>query len=76
VSLWVSLVVGVPSNVDLQEKPSRTPIPSPLMESAAVAIVTMSFPAQGHLNQLLHQSLLLVAQGLHGHFAAPPRLGP
>ncbi|CAD6217970.1 unnamed protein product [Miscanthus lutarioriparius] len=40
------------------------------MESAAVAIVTVPFPAQGHLNQLLHLSLLLVAQGLPVHFAA------
>ncbi|CAD6216797.1 unnamed protein product [Miscanthus lutarioriparius] len=41
------------------------------MESAAVAIVTVPFPAQGHLNQLLHLSLLLAARGLPVHFAAP-----
>jgi hypothetical protein len=32
-------------------------------------------PAQGHLNQLLHLSLLLTSRGLPVHFAAPePRL--
>ncbi|CAD6222741.1 unnamed protein product [Miscanthus lutarioriparius] len=41
------------------------------MESAAVAIVTVPFPAQGHLNQLLHLSLLLAARGLPVHFVAP-----
>jgi cis-zeatin O-glucosyltransferase len=41
------------------------------MDSAAVAIVTVSFPAQGHLNQLLHLSLLLASRGLPVHFAAP-----
>ncbi|KAL6657428.1 hypothetical protein ACP70R_005208 [Stipagrostis hirtigluma subsp. patula] len=40
------------------------------MESA-VAVVTVPFPAQGHLNQLLHLSLLLASRGLPVHFAAP-----
>ncbi|RLN34415.1 putative cis-zeatin O-glucosyltransferase [Panicum miliaceum] len=42
------------------------------MESdAGVAVVTVPFPAQGHLNQLLHLSLLLASRGLPVHFAAP-----
>jgi cis-zeatin O-glucosyltransferase len=41
------------------------------MDPAAVAIVTVPFPAQGHLNQLLHLSLLLTSRGLPVHFAAP-----
>ncbi|KAL6896953.1 hypothetical protein ACP4OV_007525 [Aristida adscensionis] len=40
------------------------------MESP-VAVVTVPFPAQGHLNQLLHLSLLLASRGLAVHFAAP-----
>ncbi|TVT98005.1 hypothetical protein EJB05_56722, partial [Eragrostis curvula] len=45
------------------------------MESR-VAVVTVPFPAQGHLNQLLHLSLLLASRGLPVHFAAPePHLG-
>ncbi|CAN6276557.1 unnamed protein product [Urochloa humidicola] len=39
------------------------------MES--VAIVAVPFPAQGHLNQLLHLSLQLAALGLPVHYAAP-----
>ncbi|KAF8670396.1 hypothetical protein HU200_050701 [Digitaria exilis] len=38
---------------------------------SAVAVVTVPFPAQGHLNQLLHLSLLLASRGLPVHFAAP-----
>ncbi|XP_062190596.1 putative cis-zeatin O-glucosyltransferase [Phragmites australis] len=42
------------------------------MESESpVAVVTVPFPAQGHLNQLLHLSLLLASRGLPVHFAAP-----
>jgi cis-zeatin O-glucosyltransferase len=41
------------------------------MDSAAVAIVTVSFPAQGHLNQLLQLSPLLAWRGFPIHFAAP-----
>uniref|UniRef100_J3MNS0 Glycosyltransferase N-terminal domain-containing protein n=1 Tax=Oryza brachyantha TaxID=4533 RepID=J3MNS0_ORYBR len=41
------------------------------MESAAVAVVTVPFPAQGHLNQLLHLSMLLASRGLAVHYAAP-----
>ena len=33
--------------------------------------MTVPFPAQGHLNQLLHLSLLLASRGLPVHFAAP-----
>ncbi|XP_047067895.1 cis-zeatin O-glucosyltransferase 1-like [Lolium rigidum] len=40
------------------------------MESQ-VAVVTVPFPAQGHLNQLLHLSLLLAGRGIPVHFAAP-----
>ncbi|XP_012703082.1 putative cis-zeatin O-glucosyltransferase [Setaria italica] len=39
------------------------------MES--VAVVAVPFPAQGHLNQLLHLSLHLATRGLPVHFAAP-----
>ncbi|RLM66238.1 hypothetical protein C2845_PM16G16370 [Panicum miliaceum] len=39
------------------------------MES--VAVVAVPFPAQGHLNQLLHLSLHLAARGLPVHYAAP-----
>ncbi|EER88851.1 hypothetical protein BDA96_10G309100 [Sorghum bicolor] len=39
------------------------------MES--VAVVTVPFPAQGHLNQLLHLSLQLASRGLPVHYAAP-----
>uniref|UniRef100_A0ACD5V2S8 Uncharacterized protein n=1 Tax=Avena sativa TaxID=4498 RepID=A0ACD5V2S8_AVESA len=39
------------------------------MES--VAVVAVPFPAQGHLNTLLHLSLHLAARGLPVHFAAP-----
>ncbi|KAJ1292262.1 hypothetical protein BS78_02G378500 [Paspalum vaginatum] len=38
---------------------------------STVAVVTVPFPAQGHLNQLLHLSLLLASRGLPVHFAAP-----
>lgn len=41
------------------------------MEPAqAVAVVVVPFPAQGHLNQLLHLSLLLSARGLPVYYAA------
>ncbi|CAN6268847.1 unnamed protein product [Urochloa humidicola] len=39
------------------------------MES--VAVVAVPFPAQGHLNQLLHLSLQLASRGLPVHYAAP-----
>nr|CAB3485384.1 unnamed protein product [Digitaria exilis] len=38
----------------------------------SVAVVAVPFPAQGHLNQLLHLSLLLSSRGLAVHYAAPP----
>ncbi|CAD6260033.1 unnamed protein product [Miscanthus lutarioriparius] len=38
----------------------------------SVAVVAVPFPAQGHLNQLLHLSLLLALRGLSVHYAAPP----
>ncbi|CAL5069327.1 unnamed protein product [Urochloa decumbens] len=38
----------------------------------SVAVVAVPFPAQGHLNQLLHLSLLLASRGLAVHYAAPP----
>ncbi|KAF7014313.1 unnamed protein product [Triticum aestivum] len=41
------------------------------METLPVAVVTVPFPAQGHLNQLLHLSLLLAGRGIPVHFAAP-----
>ena len=45
---------------------------TPAMESdSGVAVVTVPFPAQGHLNQLLRLSLLLASRGLPVHFAAP-----
>ncbi|KAF0912191.1 hypothetical protein E2562_013073 [Oryza meyeriana var. granulata] len=37
----------------------------------SVAIVAVPFPAQGHLNQLLHLSLQLALRGLEVHYAAP-----
>uniref|UniRef100_J3M0A4 Glycosyltransferase n=1 Tax=Oryza brachyantha TaxID=4533 RepID=J3M0A4_ORYBR len=38
----------------------------------SVAVVAVPFPAQGHLNQLLHLSLQLAAsRGLEVHYAAP-----
>ncbi|GJN02105.1 hypothetical protein PR202_ga19427 [Eleusine coracana subsp. coracana] len=37
----------------------------------SVAIVAVPFPAQGHLNQLLHLSLQLASRGLPVHYAAP-----
>ncbi|KAK1677464.1 hypothetical protein QYE76_038312 [Lolium multiflorum] len=36
-----------------------------------VAFVAVPFPAQGHLNQLLHLSLLVASRGLSVHYAAP-----
>ncbi|XP_062184382.1 putative cis-zeatin O-glucosyltransferase [Phragmites australis] len=39
------------------------------MES--VAVVAVPFPAQGHLNGMLHLSLLLASRGLPVHYAAP-----
>ncbi|CAN6268848.1 unnamed protein product [Urochloa humidicola] len=37
----------------------------------SVAVVVVPFPAQGHLNQLLHLSLHLATRGLPVHYAAP-----
>jgi hypothetical protein len=53
------------------DRSNPRPPPARRMDSAAVAIVTVSFPAQGHLNQLLHMSLLLTSRWLPVHFAAP-----
>ncbi|CAD6340844.1 unnamed protein product [Miscanthus lutarioriparius] len=39
------------------------------MES--VAVVAVPFPAQGHLNQMLHLSLQLASRGVPVHYAAP-----
>ena len=39
------------------------------MES--VAVVAVPFPAQGHLNGMLHLSLQLSSRGLPVHYAAP-----
>ncbi|XP_047070549.1 putative cis-zeatin O-glucosyltransferase [Lolium rigidum] len=36
-----------------------------------VAFVAVPFPAQGHLNQLLHLSLLVASRGLSVHYVAP-----
>ncbi|CAN6268269.1 unnamed protein product [Urochloa humidicola] len=41
------------------------------MESLPVAVVAVPFPAQGHLNALLHLSLQLASRGLPVHYAAP-----
>ncbi|XP_022684477.1 putative cis-zeatin O-glucosyltransferase [Setaria italica] len=41
------------------------------MSMESVAVVAVPFPAQGHLNQLLHLSLQLAALGLPVHYAAP-----
>ncbi|KAJ3706751.1 hypothetical protein LUZ61_010456 [Rhynchospora tenuis] len=43
------------------------------MESskADVSIVVVPFPAQGHLNQLLHLSIMLSSHGLTVYYAAP-----
>ncbi|CAO2042717.1 unnamed protein product [Urochloa humidicola] len=42
------------------------------MESSPpVAVVAVPFPAQGHLNALLHLSLQLASRGLPVHYAAP-----
>ncbi|KAL6903837.1 hypothetical protein ACP4OV_004650 [Aristida adscensionis] len=38
----------------------------------SVAVVAVPFPAQGHLNQVLHLSLQLASRGLPVHYAAPP----
>ncbi|TVU14934.1 hypothetical protein EJB05_38431, partial [Eragrostis curvula] len=38
---------------------------------APVTVVVVPFPAQGHLNQLLHLSLQLASRGLPVHYAAP-----
>ncbi|VAH35344.1 unnamed protein product [Triticum turgidum subsp. durum] len=40
--------------------------------AASVAVVAVPFPAQGHLNQLLHLSLELASRGLDVHYAASP----
>uniref|UniRef100_A0ACD5UT93 Uncharacterized protein n=1 Tax=Avena sativa TaxID=4498 RepID=A0ACD5UT93_AVESA len=37
----------------------------------SVAVVAVPFPAQGHLNQLLHLSLQLASRGVDVHYAAP-----
>jgi len=39
----------------------------------SVAVVAVPFPAQGHLNQLLHLSLRLASRGLPVHYAAQVR---
>ncbi|KAM0908467.1 hypothetical protein ACQ4PT_015439 [Festuca glaucescens] len=47
--------------------PAATEVAPP----APVAIGAVPFPAQGHLNQMLHLSLLLASRGLDVHYAAP-----
>jgi cis-zeatin O-glucosyltransferase len=37
----------------------------------SVAVVAVPLPAQGHLNCMLHLSLLLASWGLSVHYAAP-----
>ncbi|KAM0908473.1 hypothetical protein ACQ4PT_015444 [Festuca glaucescens] len=37
----------------------------------SVAFVAVPFPAQGHLNQLMHLSLLVAKRGISVHYAAP-----
>ncbi|CAD6218638.1 unnamed protein product [Miscanthus lutarioriparius] len=44
------------------------------IQMESIAVVTVPFPAQGHLNQLLHLSLQLTARGLPVHYAAPAAL--
>ncbi|XP_071683713.1 cis-zeatin O-glucosyltransferase 2-like [Lolium perenne] len=46
------------------------PAATEVAPAAAVAIVAVPFPAQGHLNQMLHLSLLLASRGLDVHYAA------
>ncbi|CAL5026028.1 unnamed protein product [Urochloa decumbens] len=41
------------------------------MEMESVAVVAVPFPAQGHLNGMLHLSLQLASRGLPVHYAAP-----
>ncbi|XP_008667332.1 putative cis-zeatin O-glucosyltransferase isoform X1 [Zea mays] len=41
------------------------------MPMESVAVVAVPFPAQGHLNALLHLSLQLAARGVPVHYAAP-----
>ncbi|CAD6340842.1 unnamed protein product [Miscanthus lutarioriparius] len=41
------------------------------MSMESVAVVAVPFPAQGHLNGMLHMSLLLASRGLAVHYAAP-----
>ncbi|CAN6276556.1 unnamed protein product [Urochloa humidicola] len=41
------------------------------MEMESVAVVAVPFPAQGHLNGMLHLSLQLASRGLAVHYAAP-----
>ncbi|KAM0908468.1 hypothetical protein ACQ4PT_015440 [Festuca glaucescens] len=47
------------------------PAATEVAPAAPVAIVAVPFPAQGHLNQMLHLSLLLASRGLGVHYAAP-----
>jgi cis-zeatin O-glucosyltransferase len=48
------------------------PLSSPAMESkSTVPIMTVPFPVQCHMNQLMHLSLLLASRGLAVHYAAP-----
>ncbi|XP_047321189.1 zeatin O-glucosyltransferase-like [Impatiens glandulifera] len=44
------------------------PAPDHLKKSAKVVVVMVPFPAQGHLNQLLHLSRLISAAGLPVHY--------
>ncbi|XP_047065928.1 putative cis-zeatin O-glucosyltransferase [Lolium rigidum] len=41
------------------------------MAMESVAFVAVPFPAQGHLNQIMHLSLLVASRGLSVHYAAP-----
>ncbi|XP_010910133.1 putative cis-zeatin O-glucosyltransferase [Elaeis guineensis] len=47
-------------------------VPVEAKQAQEVAVVMVPFPAQGHLNQLLHLSLLLSTRGLTVHYAASP----
>ena len=46
-------------------------LPKSEMSVESVAVVAVPYPAQGHLNGMLHMSLLLASRGLPVHYAAP-----
>ncbi|OEL20213.1 putative cis-zeatin O-glucosyltransferase [Dichanthelium oligosanthes] len=49
----------------------QAPPPEPETSMGSVAVVAVPFPAQGHLNGMLHLSLQLASRGLPVHYAAP-----